>query len=385
MGDLFTNANILCVTIGRESIDGETVEETLPFALRAKDARSAEIVIGGGDAVLALDLLVRLVRMDDVEVEARGGFAYWYQRASSADDPTTACTVLLTIRPIVEGDATAAEDVKSRARLFQSLEWVFSQYTIFRVASLTHQESTKDLEDSRKPNSVARGLEMSGLALRNGLKSGGKATGHLIRDLGKKYTAVMGPKQTPGAPAPPPPLPPSSAALDTAIENADKHQSRAEAVHAGARTLTSAALFPVRYLGKQAAKLATQHEETKSTTAKRLLDVMGGLGNGAAHAFKGLTEGIAEVGIAIGDAAMEHSKSVNGAEYADAVTSKYVAAASDVGLGTYKICNVASFGLHGYLLDAMIEGTALSIALYDYLCGPVILQVRSSSPYTAPI
>ena len=71
---------------------------------------------------------------------------------------------------------------------------------------------------------------------------------------------------------------------------------------------------------------------------------------------------------------MHHSKTVHGEEYANAVTKKYVDAASEVGLATYKVGNVASFGIHGYLLDAIIEGTALSVSLYEYLVGPVILQ-----------
>ena len=50
-----------------------------------------------------------------------------------------------------------------------------------------------------------------------------------------------------------------TAQLASAVATAEKHQARCENVHAGARTLTSAALFPVRFIGKSPIIMLCQH------------------------------------------------------------------------------------------------------------------------------
>lgn len=162
---------------------------------------------------------------------------------------------------------------------------------------------------------------------------------------------------------------------ESAVEQACRGRSWAESIHSGARVFTSTALYPVRWTGRKASELAVDLERNEiSTTKKIILDTMGGLGNGLVNVCKGVTEIISEVGDAIGDSAMHHSRAVYGDEYANNVTKAYVDAAGELGLAGYKICNVASLGLPGILIDAAIEGTSFMISLEEYLMGPVLQQ-----------
>ena len=164
--------------------------------------------------------------------------------------------------------------------------------------------------------------------------------------------------------------------FESAAEQARRRRNWAESIHSGARVFTSTALYPVRWTGRKASELAADRdskvEQSISTTKKILLDTMGGLGNGLANVCKGVTEVISEVGDAIGDSAMHHSRTIYGEEYANNVTKAYVDAAGELGLAGYKICNVASLGLPGIIIDAAIEGTSFMISLEDYLMGPVL-------------
>jgi hypothetical protein len=150
----------------------------------------------------------------------------------------------------------------------------------------------------------------------------------------------------------------------------------AEGIHAGVRTLTSAVLYPVRWTGRKASKLAMSgNQDQPSTGAKKvMLDTIGGLGNAVASVAKGITEALSEVGSAIGDSTLHHSRVMYGEDYVQQVTKHYVDAWAEVGLAGYKAANVASFGLYGIVLDAIVEGTTLMVCLYDFLVGPVIIQ-----------
>lgn len=101
-----------------------------------------------------------------------------------------------------------------------------------------------------------------------------------------------------------------------------------------------------------------------------------------------MTEALSEIGGAVGDATMHHSTAKNGEEYADKVTKVYVKAAGEIGLAGYKIGNIASFGVAGLMLDAVVEGATFLIGLYEYLVGPVLLQGymhMTMAPSTVPI
>ena len=204
---------------------------------------------------------------------------------------------------------------------------------------------------------------------------------------------------------------------DTGIEDKEKEKDRAmqsetalaskqwaEGVHTVATTITSAVLFPVRTIGRLAADTfgrggsdvvaltTTTSTTTTATTAastttesascreeenvvhRAIYDTVGGLGNGVMNICKGVTEALGEIGSAIGDSAMYHSLQVNGPEYAEMVTKHYVDAAGEIGLAGYKVVNVASLGLHGVMINAVMEGTSYSLGLYDYLVGPILIQ-----------
>ena len=85
---------------------------------------------------------------------------------------------------------------------------------------------------------------------------------------------------------------------------------------------------------------------------------------------------------------MHHSSKKNGEDYADKVTKVYVKAAGEIGLAGYKIGNIASFGVTGFVLDAVVEGTMYLLSLYEFLIGPVLLHGymhMTTSPSTVPV
>lgn len=273
----------------------------------------------------------------------------------------------------------------------QALDFLLGQYCIKqniidRDIFVAHQQ-----EDARDHNNiVAKGFENSGVLVRKVLKTSGQYTGHLIRYLGRKYTeAMVKPTENPMS-------------LDEINPNllaeAQRRREWAESFNFGARTVTSTILYPVRWTGQKAAKLAqvdhhldqnldtrernlVTHEQQQTITSsashsikKNLWDTVEGMGNGVTSIFKGVTEAMSEVGTAIGDSAMHHARVKYGDAYADHVTKSYVDAASEIGLAGYKLTNVFSFGLAGLMIDVVVEGTTLLVSLYDYLVGPVILQ-----------
>ena len=104
--------------------------------------------------------------------------------------------------------------------------------------------------------------------------------------------------------------------------------------------------------------------------------------------LQGLTEAISEIGDAIGDTALNHSTAIHGEAYAEQVTKRYLEAAAQVGLAGYKISNVASLGIYGIMLETVVEGSVLAMSLFDFLVGPVLLQVKMKmvqAPFTTPI
>ena len=258
--DLFKGSCFLCCGIVPPENEVSTAQ--YPCRLTVRDQHSAQLEIGEVNdtcVILILDVLARIVRnISNDDTEER---FYSYDRQGQ--------NIVLMFRTLIPPDTNTPT---TALETFRGLEYGFSQYTIFRVLTPSSGGTTDDgrinqvHEDSTQPNFVARGLELSGLALRNGLKSGGKATGSAIRTLGNKYTDYFG-KTSPVSVPPPPslssptttagtinhstthPHESKTAQLASAVATAEKHQARCENVHAGARTLTSAALFPVRFIG----------------------------------------------------------------------------------------------------------------------------------------
>lgn len=351
---------------------------------------------------ITLDLLAKVIRITDNKMF--NIVSYYYERLHERRR--------IDILPLAES-ISKEDDIRA-------LDFIFKQYCLFSHATsdvlddrflsgeISYDFGTRELDDENdQPNSVAKAFESGGLAVRRFLKSGGHSTGSAIRYLGAKYTNAAlywkgrsdannisnntnsidpdiklsidedddqnqlvnindNSVPTSGNTSINKPVDPKL------IERAEATKKMGESVHASARALTSTLLYPVRSVGKVASKYASSNE--KSVTNKAVLDTLGGLGNGFAAVFKGVTEGLEEIGRGIGDAAIEHSKKVHGEEFCESVTKKRLEAASQVGLGIYKVGNVASFGLAGIAVDAVIEGTTYLVSLYEYLVGPVILQ-----------
>ena len=366
---------------------------------------SDPMIIDDSICHITLDLLAKVIRITD-----NTNFnivSYYYERLHERRR--------IDILPLAES-ISKEDDVRA-------LDFIFKQYCLFSHATsdilddrflsgeISYDFGTRELDDEKdQPNSVAKAFESGGLAVRRFLKSGGNSTGSAIRYVGGKYTDFalywkgrsdrnnisnktnsMDPDTTLSIEEDEEQNQlvnvndniniPASTNTNTnmnkpvdpkLIERAEATKKMGESVHASARALTSTLLYPVRSVGKVASKYASSNE--KSVTNKAVLDTLGGLGNGFAAVFKGVTEGLEEIGRGIGDAAIEHSKKVHGEEFCENVTKKRLEAASQVGLGIYKVGNVASFGLAGIAVDAVIEGTTYLVSLYEYLVGPVILQ-----------
>lgn len=266
----------------------------------------------------------------------------------------------------------------------KSFDFLLSQYSYYdNVLLMDNNDSSSDiplLNKERHSNIVAKGFESTGNTFRTVLKSGGRNTGHAIRFFGQAYTGASVKSRTLmyGKIE-------EKVVTDELIEKAKRDKGRAEVVHAGARTLTSAALFPVRWTGRKASEWALRGDGSATMTdssnpsnsnqmTRAMLDTLGGLGNAVVSVCKGITEAIGEVGNAIGETALNHSKTMNGEEYANSVTQHYVDAGSEIGLAGYKLCNVAAFGVYGLMADAAVEGATLFSCLPDYLVGPILLQ-----------
>jgi hypothetical protein len=365
------------------------------------------LIVDNSVNYIILDLLAKIIRITDNK--NFNIVCYYYERLNERRR--------IDILPLAES-ISKEDDIRA-------LDFIFKQYCLFSSSSsdvlddrflsgeINYDFGTRELDDERdQPNSVAKAFESGGLAVRRILKSGGHSTGSAIRFLGAKYTNaalywkgrsdknntsnnnVIDADNTLSIEEDEDHnqlvniddniVPATTITNANANENANKPvdpklieralatQKMGESVHASARALTSTLLYPVRSVGKVASKYASSNE--KSVTNKAVLDTLGGLGNGFAAVFKGVTEGLEEIGRGIGDAAIEHSMKVHGEEFCENVTKKRLEAASQVGLGIYKVGNVASFGLAGIAVDAVIEGTTYLVSLYEYLVGPCILQ-----------
>lgn len=94
-----------------------------------------------------------------------------------------------------------------------------------------------------------------------------------------------------------------------------------------------------------------------------------------------MSEGLSEIGGALGDATMHHSNAKNGEDYANNVTKVYVKAAGEIGhagykLGVagYKVGNIAVMSFGGLPLETVVGSAAGLMGVHDYLVGPVLLQ-----------
>lgn len=270
----------------------------------------------------------------------------------------------------------------------QAFDFLLGQYAIKDNFVDREILNVEEGNHPKQSNAVAKGFEKSGVIMRTVLKTSGEYTGHLIRFLGRKFTeATVDANRT----SPP-------AVIDERVlQEARRRREWAEGFNSGARTLTSTILYPVRWTGQRAAKMAavsaSPDQQVTTVSANRRLsqdrqqnipkrasfgsavwETVEGMGNGVTSIFKGVTEAMAEVGNAIGDSAMHHAKAKYGEEYAQQITKSYVDAASEIGLAGYKVVNVLSFGIAGLMIDVVVEGTTLLVSLYDYLVGPILLQ-----------
>ena len=229
--------------------------------IRVHDHQSAvfELVHSTEPFQLILDLQTSI---EKIQHDENDSFIYSYDRLGLQGE------IDFSFSDEIEADAIISS--------IQALEFVWCQYTLYSEHNIDQLHKSSDIQ---KPNMIARGLEGMGVGLRVALRSGGRSTGTAIRYLGKKYTAATVKDNTDG-------LREYKATDEAAIIKAEARKSSAETCHASARTLTSAALAPVRWIGKNASRLAPKNSSSDGQAKKIVLDTVGGIGNGVANICK---------------------------------------------------------------------------------------------------
>lgn len=298
-----------------------------------------------------LDLLTTVTKLGEARNE-RGELMYFLYAYTRLDFATN-----VEVMPL-------SEDISNNIIV---LEFIFGQYCMFKNID---DEHAIDLHhnDEPLPNIVARGLESAGVGIRVLLKTSGRYLGNSIRYMGPALTQARLAVSQPGSA--------EAVIKPAAVERAKSVRSVSQSIHTGASTLTSTILYPVRWIGRQTAKFSSVRglDASSHPVSKAALDTVCGLGNGVTNIFKGVTEMLAEVGSAVGECTMHHSATVNGQMYADQITRHYVEALGQISRAGYKLTNIASVGINGLMLDAVVEGATQYMSLYDYLIGPVLLQ-----------
>ncbi len=356
-----------------------------------RDLHSSTLILERADGqsrrlVLDLAASVQRERNDLTESGNFSSFTYMYSRHG--------VNLAFEAVPFWWGEpAAGAEEEKTvqsedANESINAFEFILSQFTyaLFSAARVgvdpekeAAQAIIEQEEHDAESNNVAYGLEIAGKGLRTGLRATGRGVGAAIRYAGSAYTQAAvglgagkdGPREV----------------KEEDLAYGNQQRENCEVFHAGARSVTGTILAPVRYLGMQAGQHASESDRSKTyeeagegqggADAKERSaaeEMLWGAGNGFVHAFKGITEFVGEIGEAVGDTALHHSKAVYGEEYAERVTKLHVEGAGQVGLGLYKVGNVFSFGLVGIAADAVFEGGILLTALYEFLVGPVILH-----------
>jgi hypothetical protein len=338
-----------------------------------------------------------------------------HKEEEEVDEKKNLCSVLYTLER--DGERLQFQVIPSSEaglRDVQAFDFILGQYAM-KDETAKKGDVIQELND-RDPNVVAQTLENTGTVVRIALRSSGAYTGHAIRFLGQQYTSVVSsmfpredsshsadhggdigaaspivpseragsdddtPNDDPDTSLPAATVAPSAGDIDhELVTRAEERQRWAEGVHSTVASVAGAVLYPVRWTGRMASTYggkggSDRPNEPTGPVSKAVLDTVGGLGNGVMAVCKGVTEAIGEVGSAIGDSAMHHSVTMHGPEYAENVTKHYVNAASELGLASYKVANVAALGWQGVLVNAALEGTTYLVSLYEYLIGPVLLQ-----------
>jgi hypothetical protein len=238
-------------------LSSEAQITTSTFRVLVSDQESATLQLTGESIPFSLILDLRSTVTRQVLSSSEGRFIYkfFYDRFDCH----------------AEIDFTLSGADEHRDMIGQSLEFILRQYTLYA----TEEETLS--EERRRPNVVAIGFEGVGVGFRTALRSGGRSTGHAIRYLGKMYTSsTIGDS-----------VDREKKVIDQSqIRKAEGHHANAETCHAGARTLTSAALAPVRWIGKSASKLAPKTSSSDRGVTRVVHDTIGGMGNGVANVCK---------------------------------------------------------------------------------------------------
>jgi len=383
--DLFVYISNTCENeenneINHHSVNQNQVDFEIEIVVRNESSAFMNIKNGGLVGMsFILDLLTTIIKLGEARNE-RGELMYFLYAYTRLDFATN-----FEVMPLSEDYATN----------IVVLEFIFGQYSFFKNID---DEHTIDLHRSDQPipNIVARGLENTGVGIRLLLKTSGRCLGDSIRYMGPILTSARlklngaSGGQTASEPSESSSSSLSSVVKQSAVDRALSVRSGAESMHAGASKITSTILLPVRWIGRQAAKLSNLRglDSSSNPITKVAFETVCGLGNGVTNVLKGVTEMLAEVGSAVGDCTMHHSSAVNGPLYANEITRHYVEAFGQMSRAGYKLTNVASVGINGLMLDAVVEGATQYMSLYDYLIGPVLLQgtveLQSQVPFARP-
>lgn len=259
---LFRSTSLLALVLNDSTINNAqcttTVERFVKITVR--DAYSANLFLYNPDdefdcivIVLDLDAVVSTlwdqVDEDSGEVMLMG---YCYSRYNEF--------IKFDVIP-TSADAAAC---------LRALEFALGQFCI--KGQGFHKRNDSEVKESRNRHIIGRSLETTGVLVRRALRVGGKHTGSIIRFMGRQYTSAVvslssdkqGASNTHVTGAGAGPVTEKRVAeidgeneeIDPKIiEKARSRKAFAEGVHSSARTITSVALYPVRWTGKKVAEL----------------------------------------------------------------------------------------------------------------------------------
>lgn len=199
------------------------------------------------------------------------------KRNVSEGEPIAAPGSALFVYKRFDNEASFTFLADEDASEIENIRYIFHLYTLYG--------EFQDLDEHGKSaahttNAAARGIEGVGFAIRSGLQATGKFAGDGIRTLGKAYSDLTAPEC---------PLPFAVQEAEEAEKKASARRDSARKFKNVARGVSSAIMFPIRWTGQKAAKLAeTDNIPADGSVQKIAVDTIGGIGNAVVAVAKGL-------------------------------------------------------------------------------------------------
>jgi hypothetical protein len=199
------------------------------------------------------------------------------KRNVSEGEPVQAPGSALFAYKRFESEASFAFLADEDASDLDKIRYILHLYTLYGEFHDAEEDGESLIH---APNAAARSIEGVGFAIRSGLQATGKLAGDGIRTLGKAYSDLTAPAL---------PISLSAQEAEDAERRAEMRRESARKFKDMARGVSSAIMFPIRWTGQKAAKLAeTDNVPANGSVQKIAIDTVGGIGNAVVAVAKGL-------------------------------------------------------------------------------------------------